>query len=73
MKFRDLVDAFRRECRPLLPWEQAEYADCNTRLICQRCGRCILHCICPPPEMRHMALQPKEKEKINVTEFAPRR
>jgi len=53
MNKNTLLRAFRRGCRPLLPWNQAEYQDCNTRLLCGRCGRCILHCVCPPASMRY--------------------
>jgi hypothetical protein len=54
MKRTTLLRAFRRGCRPVLAWQDAEYQDCNTRLLCGRCGRCTLHCTCPPPEMRFL-------------------
>ena len=25
---------------------------CAHAPICQRCGNCIAHCVCPPPELR---------------------
>ena len=53
MKRAELKRAWLRRCRPLLAWQDAEYQDCNTRLLCGRCRRCVLHCTCPPPEMRY--------------------
>jgi hypothetical protein len=25
---------------------------CAISRVCMRCGRCLLHCLCPPPELR---------------------
>lgn len=37
------------------------YGACRAQLICQRCGKCVQHCTCPPPEYREQAPKPKQR------------
>lgn len=43
------------------PTKVRDGAFCHLSPICQRCERCIGHCLCPPREMRY---QPKEEKPI---------
>ncbi len=49
------AEQIRGECRPLASWTEAPYSRCRHSPICQRCRRCLLHCVCPPPDLRATA------------------
>lgn len=29
-----------------------QHGICSLCILCQRCGFCMSHCVCPPPELR---------------------
>ncbi len=68
MRPAEIKRAYRRGCRPLLAWQHAEYQDCNQRILCGRCGRCTLHCTCPPPEMRYQ--DKSDRKAVSITKGA---
>jgi hypothetical protein len=43
----------QRGCQP--------FGVCREYLCCERCGNCVLHCKCPPPELRCQAPERKKK------------
>ncbi len=46
---------------PKCAYREHEDNVCSISLICGRCDRCLLHCVCAPEE-----LQPSATEKINL-------
>lgn len=40
-------------CNPTAKWTPGDSRACMIALICQRCGNCLIHCVCPPEELRH--------------------
>ncbi len=36
------------DCR----WNEKREDACSIAIVCVRCNRCLLHCTCPPPDLR---------------------
>lgn len=51
-------------------WARGDTA-CSISLVCQRCGKCLLHCTCPPPELR--SPDPEKTGRALVKLFTSRR
>ncbi len=49
---------YRHSLGPCTPNARPQDSLCGQILICKRCARCVLHCTCPPPEMRYAKADP---------------
>lgn len=52
-------------------WRDRREDACSIAIVCERCHRCLLHCACPPPELRGKNI--KQLGKSLVHKFQTRR
>ncbi len=52
-------------------WRENRENACSISIVCDRCQKCLLHCVCPPKELR--AKNVKQLGKSLVQKFQTRK